>query len=234
MNLPKIDLPLYEMALPSTGEKITYRCFTVKEEKIMLIAKESGDTNQIITAIKQILNNCIVDKNIEDLSIFDVEYLLTLIRSKSVSDIVDFSINDPETNEKVNLSIRLDDVKISTNDKHTKEIRLNDQYIMYMKYPNYELFLSAFDPDLIKDPMAYYDIMIKCIDKIASEDTVYKFSDFSREEIDSFIEGLSSDVIEKIQLFFETMPKLKYEVPYTNSNGRQRTYIIEGTESFFV
>lgn len=233
MKLPKIDLPIYEAVLPSTGKKVKYRAFTVKEEKIMLIAKESQDPEQIVLAIKQILGNCLIDKDVEDLASFDLEYLLLMIRSKSVSNVVDFVITDPDTGEEINLKMSIDDVKVIRDDKHTNKIKLNDEYTMYMKYPNYDLYTASIK-NTSDDTLAYYDIMVSCIDKVVSKDTVYIFNEFSKEEIDGFMENLDSGVIDNLQRFFETMPKLRHEIEYTNKNGQTKTFAIEGTESFFM
>lgn len=234
MQLPKIDLPIYEMILPSTGEKVKFRTFTVKEEKILLIAKESKDSDQNMLAIKQILNNCLIDKNVEDLAIFDIEYLLLMIRGKSVNNTAEFIITDPETFEEVKLKINIDDVKINKDPRHSNKIKLNDEYIMFMKYPNIEMFKAVFESEKTKDPLVYYNVMVSCIDKLVSEETVYKFSDFSNEEIDAFMENLESDIIERIKVFFETMPRLRHEVKYKNKNGNEKTFVLEGTDSFFI
>ncbi len=234
MQLPKIDLPIYEMILPSTGEKVKFRTFTVKEEKILLIAKESKDSDQNMLAIKQILNNCLIDKNVEDLAIFDIEYLLLMIRGKSVNNTAEFIITDPETFEEVKLKINIDDVKINKDPRHSNKIKLNDEYIMFMKYPNIEMFKAVFESEKTKDPLVYYNVMVSCIDKLVSEETVYKFSDFSNEEIDAFMENLESDIIERIKVFFETMPRLRHEVKYKNKNGNEKIFVLEGTDSFFI
>lgn len=234
MKLPKIDLPLYEAILPSTGEKIRYRAFTVKEEKIMLIAKESKDIDQIILAIKQIINNCMVDKSVDDLSIFDLEYILLMIRSKSVSNVIDFIVTDPDTEEEIKLTLNADDVKIIRDPSHTNKIKLNSQYTMFMKYPNYDLFTTALKNAKTKDSMEFYNVIISCIDKVVSKDTVYNFAEFSREEIDQFMDGLEADVIDNIQQFFDTMPQLRHELKYKNSKGQDKVFVIEGTESFFM
>jgi len=234
MKLPKIDLPIFEAILPSTGEKVRYRAFTVKEEKIMLIAKESSDVDQIIMSIKQVLNNCILDKNLNELAVFDIEFLLTMIRGKSVNNIIDFSVRDPDTQEEVKLSLDIEDINIVRDDKHTDVIRVNDDYVLYMKYPNFDSYIVTFSQKSTNDPMAYYDVMVQCMDKLVSEDTVYKLSEFSPEEVDQFIESLGTDVIGRIQQFFETMPKLRHEIKYKNKNGDDKTFVIEGTDSFFI
>lgn len=234
MKLPQIDLPIYEAVLPSSGEKVKFRAFTVKEEKIMLIAKESQEPEQIVLSIKQVIGNCLIDKNIDELAVFDLEYILLMVRSKSVSNVVDFVVNDPDTDEEVQLKLNIDNVKIIRDERHSDKIKLNDQYTMIMKYPNYDLYMAAIKGMVEKDSLVYYNIMISCIDRVASSDAVYKFSEFSKEEIDQFIENLESDVIDKIQLFFETMPKLRHELKYTNSNNEQKVFVVEGTESFFM
>ena len=234
MKLPKIDLPIYEAVLPSTGEKVKFRAFTVKEEKIMLIAKESREPEQIVLSIKQVISNCLVNKDIDDLAVFDLEYVLLMVRGKSISNVVDFVITDPDTQEEVQLKLNVDDVRVIRDEKHSNKIKLNDEYTMFMKYPNYDLYMGAIKGMAEKDPMIYYNIMISCIDKVASSDTVYKFSEFSKEEIDQFIENLEGDVIDKIQLFFETMPKLRHELKYVNKNKEHKTFVVEGTESFFM
>lgn len=234
MKLPKIDLPIYEMNVPSTGEKIKFRPFTVKEEKILLTAKESKDSNQNLLAVKQVLNNCLIDKDIEDLSIFDVEYLLLMIRGKSINNVIEFIIEDPETNEEVKLVLNVDDVKITKDDKHTNIIKLNSEYMMYMKYPNIDMFKAFFEDKDIDDPMVYYEIMIGCIDKVVSAEEMYKFSEFSRAEIDQFMDDLESDVIDRIKEFFDTAPRLRHEIKYKNKNGNEKTFVIEGMDSFFI
>lgn len=234
MPLPKIDLPIHELNLPSTGEKVRYRAFTVKEEKLMLIAKESNDTAQIVLAVHQVLNNCLIDKTIDDLAVFDIEYLLVLIRSKSINNVIDFVINDPETDEEIKLKLDLDTIKVIKSDGHTNKIKLNNDYTIFMKYPGFDLFSVFSDEEKIKDPLVYYDVMVSCIDKVVSEETVYKFSDFSKKEIDDFMDDLNGDVIENIKTFFDTMPVLRHEIKYTNNTGKEMTFVIEGTESFFI
>lgn len=235
MGLPKIDLPIFEATLPSSGSVIKYRPFTVKEEKIMLIAKESNDPQQIILSIKQMIGNCLIDCDVDDLAVFDIEYILLMIRGKSVNNIVDFIIVDPETSEEVRLKLNIDDVKVLRDPEHNNKIRLNDEFTLFMKYPNYDLYLATLkDFQSADDPLVYYDVIITCLDKLVSSDAVYIFKDFTREEIDGFMESLSGDVIDSIQKFFQTMPRLRHELSYVNKNGHTRTYVIEGAESFFI
>lgn len=232
-KLPKIDLPLFELELPSTGKKIKYRPFSVKEEKILLVAQESDDPEQTVLSVKQIVNNCLVDANVEKLAMFDLEYILLVLRSKSVDNNIKFAVKDPDTDETVELEIDLNEVKVSRDDEHTNQIKINDDYMLFLRYPTIEEFIKIAGSDP-KDPLTNYFIMISCLDKIASEDEVYKFSDYNDDEIDEFMENLQGDVIKKIQAFFETMPKLRHEMKYENKEGKQQTFVIEGMRSFFI
>lgn len=233
MALPKIDLPIFETVIPSSKETIKYRAYTVKEEKILLVAQEAKDPSQEVMAMKQVVNNCLIDKNIEDLSMFDLEYMHLMLRSKSVDNTVDFTIKDPDTEEEVKVSMNLDEVQLLEQEDHTNEVQVNDDYTLYLKYPNIDAFVKivTMSPD---DPLVSYFIMINCLDKLASEDEVHYFKDHTEEEIDSFMESLSGDVIKRIQKFFETMPRLRHEMKYKNKNGDEKTFVIEGMRSFFL
>lgn len=232
MALPKIDLPLYELELFSTKKKVKYRPFTVKEEKILLLAQESSDIDQALLAIKQVVNNCLVGFDVETLPMFDLEYILLSLRIKSIDNKAEFYVTDPETQERVKLEFDLSDVKLKTEKEHTNRIKLNDEYTLFLKYPTidqFAIYLSSKDTT-----ESNYEIMVACLDKVASEKTVYNFKDFSKEEIDDFLNDLQGDIIKKIQNFFETMPRLRHELKYVNKNGNEKTFVIEGMKSFFI
>lgn len=233
MPLPKIELPLFELELPSSGKKIKYRPFTVKEEKILLVAQESDEPEQTVLSVKQIVNNCLVDVDVEKLAMFDLEYVLLMLRSKSVDNNIKFAVKDPDTEENVELEIDLNEVKVTRDDEHSNRIKINDYYTLFLQYPTIEEFIKIAKSDK-KDPLVNYFIMISCLDKIASEEEVYNFSDYTNEEIDDFMENLQGDVLKKIQKFFETMPKLRHEMKYTNKEGKEQTFVIEGMRSFFI
>ena len=233
MSLPKIDMPTFEMVLPSSGEIVKYRPFTVKEEKILLIAQEGDDIKSAINAVKQVVNNCLIDVNIEKFSMFDLEYILLLLRSKSVDNNVKFAIRDPDTDETVELELDLDDVKVTTVDEHTNKVRVNEEYTMFLRYPTINQFVEFIDGDQ-EDPLVTYNIMVSCLDKVASESEVFNFKDFSREEIDKFMDDLSGDVLVQIKQFFDTMPKLRHEMKYINKNGNDKIFVLEGMKSFFI
>jgi hypothetical protein len=233
MALPKIDLPLYELKLPSTGKKVKYRPFTVKEEKILLIAQESSNPEQVINSVKQVVNNCLIDYDIEDLALFDLEFLLINIRAKSIDNLIKFKIKDPDTEEDVELGLDLNNVKIHENKDHNKKIKINDRYTLFLKYPSIDVFF-----DFINDnkPSAEknLNILISCMDKLASEDEVYNFKDFTKKEIDDFVESLHAETVKKLKEFFDTIPKVRHEMQYRNKNGENKTFVIEGTQTFFI
>lgn len=233
MGLPKIDLPIFELELPSDGRKIKYRPFTVKEEKILLVAQESKDAAQEVLAAKQVVSNCLLEDDVSDFAMFDLEYVLLVLRSRSVDNTISFVIRDPDTKEEVNLSVDAEKVKFQTDKDHKSEIKLTEEYTLYLKYPTIDEFLKIIHMDE-EDPLVNYFIMISCLDKIASEDEVHKFSDYKNEEIDSFMDNLEGQVIKEIEKFFQTMPKLRHEMKYTNNEGNEKTFVIEGMRSFFI
>jgi len=233
MPLPKIDMPIYELSLPSNDKKVKYRPFTVKEEKILLIAQESKDTEQIISSIKQIVNNCLLEDTIDSLSLVDLEYLLISIRSKSVDNIVKFKIEDPDTEESIELELDLTQVKIEKPENHTNQIEVSEDYVLFLKYPTAEDFFVLLNEDK-SETERNYDIMLCCLDKLASEEDVFNFKDFSKKEVDDFIESLHNDVVKKMKEFFDTIPKVRHEVEYINKNGDNKTFVIQGTQTFFI
>jgi hypothetical protein len=233
MALPKIDLPIYELTLPSNGKKIQYRPFTVKEEKILLTAQQSKEPDQIIVAIKQIINNCIIEYDVDNLALFDLEYILINVRSRSIDNNVEFEIEDPDTKEKIKLVLNLENVKVHTDENHTNKIPVDDSYTLFLKYPNIDDFANILNKENLSLEESY-DILISCIDKLASIDEVYNFKDFTKTQVDDFIDSLHSDITKKIKEFFDTMPKVRHEIKYKNSNGDEKIFTIQGTQSFFM
>jgi hypothetical protein len=233
MSLPKIDLPLFELTVPSSGKKVKYRPFTVREEKILLIAQETEDLDQIILAIKQIINNCVVGIDVDNIPMFDLEYMIIHIRAKSVTNELEFNIVDNETKENIKLRVDLEQISLKTYERHTKKIKISDDYTLMMKYPSIDKLKELQDPD---NSDAVFNMMVSCIDVLMSNDgdKIYKFSDFSREEIVEFIEGLNAKTISDIKLFFETVPVLRIDIPYKNKDGNDRKFVLEGLNSFFI
>jgi len=237
MGLPKIDQPLFELTVPSTEKKITFRPFTVKEEKILLIARESEEMTQVVLAVKQIINNCCPDLDVESLAVFDLEYLMLQLRAKSVNNEIKFTITDPDTEEKVDLRVDVDDIEITRNPDHTKKIALNDQYFMMMRYPSINELanLQGLDGDEPAESVLF-DTMISCIETLVDENTdeVYNFAEFSTEEIEEFVSQFNSSTVQQLQNFFATAPKMKYSAPYKDNTGKDKTFNMEGLDTFFT
>jgi hypothetical protein len=232
MALPKIDLPIFELELPSTGEKIKYRPFTVKEEKILLVAQEAEEVAQEVLAVRQIVNNCLIDIDIGTLAMFDLEYVMLVLRSRSVDNNIEFTIKDPDTDETVKLNLDVEKVQVTRYPEHSNEIRLNEEWVLYLKYPTIDEYVKMADLDP-SDPLANYYMMVSCMDKIASEDEVHNFAEYKTEEVDAFVENFAGQVVKGISLFFETVPKLRHEIKYTNEKGDDKTFVIEGMKTFF-
>ena len=233
MPLPKIDIPIFEMELPSTKKKLKYRPFTVKEEKILLVAQEANDPEQEILAARQVISNCIIDEDVSKFAMFDLEYVLLVLRSRSVDNTITFQIKDPDTEESIQLVIDAENVKFMETETHTNKIELDGTYSLFLKYPTIEEFTSIVKMD-DDDPLVNYFVMISCLDYIASEDEVHYFKDYENSDIDAFMDNLDGGVIKKIEHFFSTMPKLRHEMKYKNKEGKDKTFVIEGMRSFFI
>jgi hypothetical protein len=239
MPLPKISTPIYELELPSSGQVIQYRPFLVKEEKVLVIALESEDTKQITTAIKTVIKNCILTKNIkvENLPTFDIEYLFLNIRGKSVGEEIDVNVicpDDEETN--VLVKINLDDIKVQKSDDHSSQIRVDDNIMMELKYPSLEQFIKTnfdFNNNVAMDQS--FDLIASCIDKIYTEDEVWVSADVTKKELIDFLEQMNSSQFKEIEKFFETMPRLSHKVEVTNpKTGIKSEVTLEGLANFFA
>ena len=239
MPLPKIATPTYELELPSTGKKIRYRPFLVKEEKVLIIAMESEDQKEITNAIKTVISNCILSRGVkvEQLSTFDIEYLFLNIRGKSVGEQVDVLITCPDDEEtQVPVTIPLDDIKVQKDPEHNRDIKLDDNLSMRMRYPSMSEFIksnfSISDGSL--GVTESFDLIASCIDQVYNEEESWSASDCSKKELIDFIEQLSSKQFKEIEKFFETMPKLSHTVKVKNPNTNvESDVVLEGLASFF-
>ncbi len=238
MPLPTIATPTYELVLPSTNKKIKYRPFLVKEEKLLVLAMETEDTKQITTAIKSVIKACIQTRGIkvENLPTFDIEYLFLNIRGKSVGEEVEVNIVAPDDGvTRVPVTISLDEIKVVKDPKHEKQIRINDDLMMEMKYPSLDQFIkSNFDFNEKADLDQSFELIATCIDKIYSEDEVWSTDDVSKKEVIDFLEQMNSSQFKDIEKFFSTMPKLSHELQVTNpKTGVESVVVLEGLSSFF-
>ncbi len=238
MPLPKIATPTYELVLPSSDRKVKYRPFLVKEEKILIIAMESEDQKQITDAIKTVINNCILTRGIkvDKLYTFDIEYLFLNIRGKSVGENVEIYVTCPDDNEtKVPVVVPLDEIKVQKNPEHNKDIKLDENLIMRMRYPSLNEFVKSnfdLDEDITVDQS--FDLIISCIDQIYNEEESWSASDCTKKEMTEFIEQLSSKQFKDVEKFFDTMPKLSHTIKVTNPKTKVKNEILlEGLSSFF-
>ena len=238
MPLPKIATPTYELVLPSTDQTIQYRPFLVKEEKLLVLALESEDNKQITTAIKSVLKNCVQTKGIkvEQLPTFDIEYLFLNIRGKSVGEDIELNLICPDDEETtVPVTINIDDIKIQKDKSHNKQVKLDDNLMMELKYPSLDQFIkNNFDFGENPGIDQSFELIATCIDKIYNEEEVWATSDCTKKEIVDFLEQMNSKQFKEIEKFFTTMPKLSHEVDITNPNTKVKsTIVLEGLSSFF-
>jgi hypothetical protein len=230
MALPKIKHPTYRITIPSTQKEVNFRPFTVQEEKLLLMAKNSEKTEDIINTVKQVIQNCIIEPiDVEKLAIFDIEYIFIKLRSKSVGEIVDLDYNDPDTDENIKFKINLDDIEVKRNDDHTNKFTLFENIGVVMRYPTLEEVKTVEDNG--KDE-AVFTMLIKCIDQIYDDETVY--SDYNEKELDEFINTLPMESMGAIQKFFETMPSVEHTVKLKNKKGETKEVVLKGINSFFT
>ena len=238
MPLPTIATPTYELELPSSEKKIKYRPFLVKEEKLLVLALESEDTKEISNAIKAVLKSCIQTRGVkvDQLPTFDIEFLFLHIRGKSVGEELEVSLIAPDDGvTAVPVKINIDDIKIKREEGHDKQIKLDDNLMMEMKYPSLEQFIKNnfdFDDDASIDKS--FEVIASCIDKIYNEEEVWSTSDCTKKELMDFLDQMNTMQFKLIEKFFETMPKLAHTVKLKNPETKvESEVVIEGLASFF-
>ena len=239
MPLPKISTPTYHLVLPSLEKEITYRPFLVKEEKLLVLALESEDTKQITTAIKAVIKACILTKGIkvDTLPTFDIEYLFLNIRGKSVGESIDVNVICPDDRKtEVQVTIDLDDIKVTKSENHTNQIKVDDNIMIEMKYPSLNEFIkSNFDFKDGNQMDQSFELIAQCIDKIYTEDEVWAAEDCTKKEVNEFLESMNSSRFKGIEEFFTTMPKLSHTIEVTNPKTKKKSEVVlEGLASFFA
>ena len=247
MPLPTLSVPEYEIKLPSRRKKIRIRPFLAKEQKVLLMAIESGDEDEMYKAMTKILKNCVLDKtlDIESLATFDLEYLMVQLRIRSVDEVstlrllpperkkeLDKEDKEPTQNDFVDIEINLSDIKITLPKDHNI-IHLRDETTLEMKYPNLGM-LNKFKTRSNKPEVdQLFTIISYLIDTIYKGDESYPFKDATKKEQEDFIEQLTSGELEKISNFFETIPTLQHKVKYVY-NGEDKNLTLEGIQDFFA
>lgn len=243
MALPKIDVPIFNVKLISTGKSVRFRPFSVKEEKLFLMANESEDVDTALDAVKQVLNNCVLDEiDIQSLPLFDIENLFLNLRARSVGEQITLRYkcnNDVEVegeNKKcghiVEMDVNILGIEPENNPAHDKKIPITENLGIVMKYPSLQM-LKDYEAETEVD--AIINMAASCIDYIYDTDNIYYAKDTPKEELVEFIENLQSRDLEKIKNFFETMPKIKKSLDFKCKKcGHEEVITIEGIESFFV
>ena len=236
MALPKLTTPTYELEIPSTDEKIKFRPFLVKEEKILMMAMESKKSADIVQAVKEIVEECTFNKiNISDMPMFDIEYIFLQIRSKSVGEVSKIRVLCPDDGKTyANLDLDLNEVKVQVGDDHTNKIELNNGMGIIMKYPTIDSFRESGIQDINASNML--EVIGGCILQIYEEEgkKVYDPKDQTKKELTDFIEQLTTEQFKHIQKFFDTMPKLKHEITVKNPKTKKENKItLTGLNDFF-
>jgi hypothetical protein len=233
MSLPKISHPTYNIKVPSLNKNYKFRPFLVKEEKILLMAKESDKEADIFSAIKQIVNVCSLDDlNVDKLAIFDLEYLFLKIRAFSIENIIKVSYKDLEDNKNYDFTIDLNEIEVKFPEKIVNNIKITENMGIIMKYPSASIYDDKEFLDLDKDYL--FELIIRCVDKIYEEDTIFEAKDYSRKEIGDFLENLDSKTFASIQEFLVNSPKLEHVIKYKNSFDNEREITLNSLNDFFT
>ena len=240
MPLPTIETPTYELKLPSSNKKIKYRPFLVKEEKILIIALESQDQNDITNAVTDVLKKCILTKGIDvdSLPTFDIEYLFLNIRAKSIGEDIKLTVTCPDDKEtKVPVTVYVDEIKVIKPKGHTTDIVLDDNMTLRMKYPSLTQFIeNNFTIDDASESIVNktFKVVADCMDTVYTEEDAWEAKDYTPSERLEFIEQLNSKQYKKVEKFFETMPKLSHTIEVVNPNTKKKgSVILEGLADFF-
>ena len=244
MALPKVATPTYELKIPSTGQKVKYRPFLVKEEKALLIALENGGEKEMSRAMQDIIVSCTEGEvNTKDLAPFDIEYFFLNLRGRSVGEELEINVPRPEgfecckdatPGDVVELKINIDDIKLDTSGMMSNEIEITDEIGLKLKFPNLETVQKyAADGENIKSENIF-KLIGECIDYIWDGDDIFKGKDSSKKELDDFIESLSSGQFQKIREFFESMPKISHEIQWACPVCKKaKPLVLSGIDSFF-
>ena len=234
MALPKVARPEYSTTIPSTGKKIKYQPFSVKEEKVLVLAAESEDMDEISNAISNVLTNCVTTAGFDPstLALFDIEFLFLRARAKSIGETISLNITDPnDPTYTVEHEVNIDSIKVKKFEGHSDLIDINDEVKIKMGYPGLAFFSEGLKIDTINEST---ETVAKCVSSIVIDEEVYTSADMSTEEIVEWLDGLTTEQYSKIMKFFETMPKLTHTIKLKNRNtGENFEVVLEGLADFF-
>ena len=235
MALPKLETQVYELEQPSTGKKIKYRPFLVKEQKTLMLANESGEESQIMNALAGVINGCTFEKiDPFNIPMFDIEFLFLKIRGKSVGEKIELNLLCPDDNEtRVKTSINLEDIGVNQKLGHTNEINITDKIKIIMSYPTINE-MAGLTTDVASEMDQILGMMKRCIHEVHDGETVHTKIDMSESDLDEFIESLTTEQFENVAEFFDTMPKVSHSIEVTNPKTKKKgEVVIEGIQSFF-
>lgn len=235
MALPKLTHPMFDVVIPSSKKKIKIRPMLVKEEKILLMAKTSDDASDILSAVKQIVNNCVVDSDVdvEKLALFDIEYIFVKIRSYSVSNISKVSYRDNEDGKVYDFDVDLEKVEVIFPEKLETNFPITDTMGVIMKYPQASLYS---DKEFLQSPAEEIldNLILNCIDKIYDGDTMVDPKSYPKEELKDFVENIDVNTYDKLRKFFNSLPTLQYKISYKNEKGNERNIELNSLTDFFT
>jgi len=234
MTLPKISYPTYTIKVPSTKKNVKFRPFLVKEEKLLLMAKESENNADILQSIKQIVNNCCLDENFdnEKMTIFDLEYIFIKLRAFSVDNIVKVSYKDEEDGQNYDFEVDLNAVEVEFPEKNENNIKISDTFGILMKYPSASLYEDKDFLNLDKDYL--FELIVRCIDKIYEGDNVFEAKNYTMKDLGDFLENLDSKTFVSVQNFLMNSPKLLHVMKYKNSLGNEKEIRLSSLNDFFT
>ena len=235
MALPKLDAPTYTLEVPSTGEKIKFRPFLVKEQKILMMAEESNDENQVYDAMETLISSCTFGKiDVKAVNLFDIEYIFLQLRAKSVGEMVELNLLCPDDNEtRVPTKIDLTKLDVDIGEGHTDKITLTKNITMHMKYPTLDNIRTIDKKKSETDSI--FSILKSCIHEVHDGETIYSRIDITDKDIDDFIDQFSNKQFEEVMKFFDTMPKVKMVIDITNPKTKVKSKVVlEGMDSFLV
>ena len=230
MALPQITVPQFDILIPSKDKKFSFRSFLVKEEKILLMAAESDDQNDVVKACRQIVNNCCLDDlDVDTLATFDLDYVFIKLRSKSVNNICKMAFRDNEDEKVYDFEVDLESIELQKDPTHTNKINITDDIVMVMKYPTVDI-ADGLDENTTRSSLLD-KLVLTSIDKIYDKETVYE--DYTPQELSDFLDNLSTPVYDKIRTFFDTMPRVYHKVTYTNKLNHVREIELTTLQDFF-
>jgi len=233
MALPKLNTPQHELELPSTGEKVKFRPFLVKEQKLLMMAQESDKEEEISEAIMNIIDSCTTGIDARKLPIFDIEYVFLKLRTKSVGETAEIKVKCPDDNKTfVDVTIKLDEVAVHMTADHTNVVQLTDNIKMIMKYP---LMNDMKGVDFSDGITGTFSLISKCVHEIHDGDNIHNRIDMTDIELNDFIDTMDTQQFEKIMDFFNTMPKLRHAITVVNPKTKKKGEVmLEGLDSFLV